>query len=57
MHRSQHKELVMLPALELCKAMRKAWQIASHNNENEDYDDNSNDSKPLETLLGSVTQK
>jgi hypothetical protein len=31
-------------ALELCKAMKKTWQIACHNDENKDNDDNDDDS-------------
>ncbi len=42
-------------ALELCKAMKNMWQIAGHNNDNKE--DNDNDSKRLESLLGAVKQK
>ncbi len=44
-------------ALELCKTMRNTWQIAGHSNNNEDNDDNCNDSKWLEILLGADKQK
>jgi hypothetical protein len=44
-------------ALELCRAMKKTWWIAGHNDDNEDNDTNGNDSKWLEKLLGTVKQK
>jgi hypothetical protein len=44
-------------ALELCEAMKKPWQIASHNNDNKEDDDEDNDCKQLETFLGAVKQK
>jgi hypothetical protein len=44
-------------ALELCKFMKKTWQIAGHNNEDKEDNDEDDDSKQLETLLGAVKQK
>ncbi len=44
-------------ALELCKATKKAWQIAGHNNDDEEDDDNNDDSVGLETSLGAVKHK
>jgi hypothetical protein len=44
-------------ALELCKAMKEAWQIAGHNDDNKEEDDNNNDSVGLETSLGTVKHK
>jgi hypothetical protein len=41
-------------ALELCKAMKKAWQIAGHNEDDNEDDDNDNDNERLETSLGAV---
>jgi hypothetical protein len=35
-------------ALELCKAMKKTWKIAGHNDDEEDNEEN-NDSMGLET--------
>jgi hypothetical protein len=35
--------------------MKNMWQIAGHNNDNKE--DNDNDSKRLESLLGAVKQK
>jgi hypothetical protein len=44
-------------ALELYKAMKKMWQIAGHNNDNREDNDNNNDSVGLETSLGTVKHK
>jgi hypothetical protein len=44
-------------ALEFCKAMKKTWQIAGQNDENEEDDDNDHGSKWLEILLGAIKQK
>jgi hypothetical protein len=44
-------------ALELCKAMRKAWRIKGHNNDNKEDNDVDNDSVGLETSLGTVKDK
>ncbi len=44
-------------ALELCKAMRKAWRIKGHNNDEEEDNDVNNDSLGLETSLGTVKDK
>jgi hypothetical protein len=44
-------------ALELCKAMRKAWHIKGHDNDNKEDNDVDNDSVGLETSLGTVKDK
>jgi hypothetical protein len=44
-------------ALELCKAMRKAWCIKGHDNDNEEDNDVDNNSVGLETSLGTVKDK
>jgi hypothetical protein len=44
-------------ALELCEAMRKAWCIKGHDNDDEEDDDINNDSMGLETSLGTVKDK
>ncbi len=44
-------------ALELCKAMKQAWRIKGHNNDNEEDNDVNNNSMGLETLLGTVKDK
>jgi hypothetical protein len=43
--------------LELCKAKKKVWPIAGHNDDNEEDDDNADDSMGLETSLGTVKHK
>jgi hypothetical protein len=44
-------------ALELCKAMKKVWRIAGHNDDDKEDDDDNNDSVGLETSLGAVKHK
>jgi hypothetical protein len=44
-------------ALELCKAMRKVWQLAGHSNDSDEDDDNNDDSIELESSLGPVKHK
>jgi hypothetical protein len=44
-------------ALELCKAMRKAWHIKGHNDDNKEDNDIHNDSVGLEISLGAVKDK
>ncbi len=44
-------------ALELCKAMKQAWRIKGHNNDNEEVNDVDNNSVGLETSLGTVKDK
>jgi hypothetical protein len=44
-------------ALELCKAMRKAWHIKGQGNNNEEDNDIDNDSVGLKTSLGTVKDK
>jgi hypothetical protein len=44
-------------ALELCKAMRKLWRIAGHNNYNKEDEDVDDDSLRLETSLCTVKDK
>ncbi len=44
-------------ALELCKAMRKAWRIKGHNNNDKEDNDVNNDSMGLEFSLGTVKDK
>jgi hypothetical protein len=44
-------------ALELCKVMKKTWQVFGYNDDDEEDDDNGNDSKWLEISLGAVKQK
>jgi hypothetical protein len=44
-------------ALELCKALEKLWQIAGHNDDKEEDNNDENDSKQLEASLGAVKQK
>jgi hypothetical protein len=43
-------------ALELCKAVKKVWQIIGHNDDDAEDDDNNDDSMGLETSLGAVKQ-
>jgi hypothetical protein len=43
--------------LELCKAMKQAWCIKGHINDNEEDNDVNNDSVGLETSLGTVKNK
>jgi hypothetical protein len=43
--------------LELCKAMRKAWRIKGHGNDNGEDDDVNNNSVGLVTSLGTVKDK
>jgi hypothetical protein len=45
------------PALELCKAMRKAWPIPGHDDDDEEDNDVDNDNTGLETSLGTVKDK
>ncbi len=44
-------------ALELCKAMKQAWRIKGHDNDNEEDNDVDNGSVGLETSLGTVKDK
>jgi hypothetical protein len=44
-------------ALESCEAMRKAWCIKGHDNDNEEDNDVDNNSVGLETSLGTVKDK
>ncbi len=44
-------------ALDLCKAMKQAWCINGHNNDNEEDNDVNNNSVGLETSLGTVKDK
>ncbi len=44
-------------ASELCKVIKKTWQISGHNNDKEEDNDNDDGNKHLETLLGAVKQK
>jgi hypothetical protein len=40
-----------------CKAMRKAWHIKGHNDDDKEDNDVNNDSMGLETSLGTVKDK
>jgi hypothetical protein len=44
-------------ALELCEAMKQAWRIKGHNEDDEEVNDVNNDSVGLETSLGTVKDK
>ncbi len=44
-------------ALELCKAMTKAWRIKGHNNDNEEDNDVDDNNMGLEISLGTVKDK
>jgi hypothetical protein len=44
-------------ALELCKDMKKGWQLAGHSDDNDEDDDDNNDRVGLETSMGAVKHK
>jgi hypothetical protein len=44
-------------ALELCKAMKHAWRIKGHNNDNEEDSDLEDNSVGLKNSLGTVKDK